>query len=241
MPRVSWEPWRALSRGGTQPDLWTEHKLQPETHTAVSSVPRCPHQPPTPVSELCPLCACAGAQRCVNGALGARGSCAGIGEDLSEEELHQSQGPFPLMTLLPLTMSSCLFLPAPPTPLNHPDIAVIPPHPLCFPNTESWAETSCRMRWGHPLTLAPPSPPPLTCSSWNSRSVRMRWQSRITRSRALAAASRAGSLSRGPTRARRSARALRGSMAQKSWTPTSQPNCLDLSPLRWTLFCGSQG
>ena len=56
----------------------------------------------------------------------------------------------------------------------------------------------------------------------------MRWQSRVTRSRALAAASRAGSLSGGPTRARRSARALWGSVELKVKEPQH------LSPTAWT-------
>lgn len=51
----------------------------------------------------------------------------------------------------------------------------------------------------------------LTCSSWNNNSARTRWQSRVTRSKAMAEASRAGSLSGGPTLASRSARDLWGS------------------------------
>lgn len=60
----------------------------------------------------------------------------------------------------------------------------------------------------YPGTAPPQAPASLTCSSWNNNSARTRWQSRVTRSRATAEASRAGSLSGGPTLARRSARDL---------------------------------
>lgn len=217
-----------------------------QAHTHLCLIPRHSHCSAHTLTHLRPhrLPPLLGTRRRpeVNRALGSRRGWAGIWGPSVGRGSTQSPRPLLLVALHPpfdhiLPLSSFLQPPLPPqmTQTGH-----HPLPPACFLNTESWAERNCRLAGCSPVlvhTYPSPRQPPasLTCSSWNSRSTRTRWQSRVTRSRALAAASWAGSLSGGPTRARRSARALWGSEEPKVKEPQYSAQLLGpLSLLRWT-------
>lgn len=152
----------------------------------------------------------------------------------------QSPRPLPADGYPPPTMSSYLFLPAPPTPLNHPDIAVTPPHPSAS-RTLSHGLKELQDEVG-----APPNPGPTQAHRLSPAAPGTAGRSgcggRVgshgpERWRPLPGLAHSQGAPLGPGAP---PEPCRDPWNQKSWTQTSQPNCLDLSPLRWTLFCASQ-